>query len=370
MEQEYEEGGKRVNDEEDTPEEETPEDEEVIEASLPGIKAAFDFSNLLKVPANFSKILADTQRATMVGMDFTRIFKQINMSGAVQEAMRATQQVTSMVARWNEVQSGIGKTLATAMQSYQQVLRNVFKDIDFEKLEEEYLLEPFNTLTSEYGWPPSDHFPVSVPNQIATEALKIEAPDKRFTYVNEQILGLFRGEDLERIYLGWEKQPYLVGSERLEIIKAAYAAHQDGNYALSCPAILPQIEGLFLEQVEGVKEPGEHEGLGVSHKDYERHLARLKESEAIQMVIRMGQVLYNFVQQHGLFGKDSKYNPIAYEISRHKILHGRTTAYCKREDISLRHLLWLDCVITLINELNPAEVEELDEYEDPDDDDY
>lgn len=343
---------------ESIPKEEPQKNEDVVLANLPGIKAAFDFSNLLRAPSDLSKAIAAAQRSAFIGLDFSKIIKQLDFTTPMQQAIEATRKATSMASAWGQMQAGIGNTLATAMQSYQQVLRNAFKEIDFETLEEEYLLAPFNTLASEYGWPPSDHFSVRVPNLVSTEALKIEAPDKRFTYVNEQILGLFRGEDLERIYLGWEKQPYLVGSERLEIIKEAYAAHQDGNYALSCPAILPQIEGLFLEQVEGVKEPGEHEGLGVSHKDYERHLARLKESEAIQMVIRMGQVLYNFVQQHGLFGKDSKYNPIAYEISRHKILHGRTTAYCKREDISLRHLLWLDCVITLINELNPKEEED------------
>ena len=338
--------------------EETPEDGQVIAASIPAIKSTFDFSTLLKGPASISQAMARLQHTPAINVKFANIAKQMDLSSVFQQATIATKKITSLAASLSQAQVGIGSTLAKTMESYQQALRSTIKDIDFDVVEE-YLLEPFNTLASEYGWPPSDHFPTSVPNAIATEALKIEDPDKRFFYVNEQILGLFQGEDLDKVYEDWEKQSYLKDTERLGIIKAAFEAHKEGNYSLSSPAILPQIEGLFIERVEGIKEHGEHE-RPINDKDYEKHIDRLRETKNIVLAIRMGEILYHFVQEHGLFGsKNSKYNPIAYDISRHKILHGRSTAYCKREDISLRHLLWLDCVITLINQLNPKDEEDL-----------
>jgi ribosomal protein S25 len=310
------------------------------------------------VPDSLTKSLAAAQNAASIGAKYADILARYDVSGVISQATKASEQIrhiAAIAAKMNEVQGNYSKTLSRALTAYENVFKKVLKNINFESIQEQYLLVPFNILASEYGWPPSDHFPTNVPSEIATEALKLEDEQKRFEYVNEQIVGLFQGEELDLIFEGWESQAYLKGTERLMIMKAAFGAHRDGNYALSSPSILPQIEGLFLEQVEGITEPSEGEKYRINVQAYEKHIRRLSEAEVIRLVVKTGQVLYNFVQEHGLFGKDSQYNPIAYEISRHKILHGRTTAYCRRQDISLRHILWMDCVISLIHNLEPEE---------------
>jgi hypothetical protein len=131
------------------------------------------------------------------------------------------------------------------------------------------------------------------------------------------------------------------------------------------PAILAQTEGLFFQWIlKGDDEENSEKGKwndSVTGKHYRDLLEKLKEEngeDSITVMVYEG--LNAFVSDFGLYRtkdeKDAGYrDPLAYAISRNKILHGASIDYYKKPEISLRHLLWLDCVIQLIDTVLRAE---------------
>ena len=135
----------------------------------------------------------------------------------------------------------------------------------------------------------------------------------------------------------------------MEIIEDAFEAHKQGKYSLSCPAVLAQTEGLFSQWI--LKSEGTV-GKDVYWDQWKKAITEYGDNS---IIVTIYQALCEFVDKCGLYslgdeGKEGYDKVLAYSISRHKILHGSSTDYCKRKDISLRHLLWLDAVIELIDD--------------------
>lgn len=244
------------------------------------------------------------------------------------------------------VQSSLGEGfLAYTEQLTKQAM--ALARLDLQPIEEEVLTDPMSQLACEFGWPPLYHVPVGFTNHLLEEASSMESNLQKREFIDQEITDYFSGEQLQELLNGWRQKEYLQGTERLFIIEAALDSYENGNYSLASPALLPQIEGLYCEHIVG-------DIVVVSEKHYEEQVKRLKEEAGLDHLdVGLNEVLFEFVQMHGFFGfKDEKNpdkNPISQDISRHKILHGQSTAYCNRQEISLRHLLWLDCVMALID---------------------
>jgi hypothetical protein len=172
--------------------------------------------------------------------------------------------------------------------------------------------------------------------------------------VDEKFKAYYQGSELDRLLDGWRNADCLKGTDRLTIIEDAFQAYKEGKYSIASPAILAQTEGLFFEKLA---EAGDEDPVSGVH--YINLCQRLKEENGEGSIVAfISEALTAFVCGYGLYS--SKVKPeqgdralTAYDISRHKILHGSSTEYCHRQGISLRHLLWLDGVVQVIELLKP-----------------
>jgi len=315
---------------------------------------AFDFAFLAKHPRVVSEALARIDNSERIIPLLESLEKQKKAMAALHEIPR---QMASPFQIMNAIQPPISQVLdglsgcfsAYSNELQKMLERITFPSIDFAKINQDYLLDPLNVLAMEYGWPPLYHLSLGNPRYLFEEASTIENLEERQRFINEKITEFHR-DTLDSILRDWEAQPFLEGTERLIIIKDAFEAHKQGKYSLSSPAILAQTEGIFIDHIEG----GGKRSIGKGH--YRKQVRRLAKSRGKKSIVYgTAEILCIWVENHALFGTNGPENPIAFEISRHSILHGISTTYCKREDISLRHLLWLDCLVRLVNDLKSEE---------------
>lgn len=323
------------------------EDEEKNDESIEEVRRAYDFSFLAGYPRFISEALSQLDLSAKMQAFNKAAGEAAKMAASVQKAQLAAMKP---LEEWKTAQSavaGLMKGYAAYGDQIKKALEGLkIPKINFPAVDREYLLDPHNQLAIEYGWPPLYRLPLNEPRHLFEEASQIADDEERRRFVDEQITLFYRGE-LDSIFAGWEAQPFLQGTERLEIIRDGFTAHKDGKYSLSSPVILAQTEGLFIDYLE----TGRKKAIG--HGQYKKHIRRLAKRQGERSITYgLAEILLAFVEEVGLYGRNSPENPIAEDISRHSILHGRSTAYRKREDISLRHLLWMDDVITLINDLN------------------
>ena len=260
-----------------------------------------------------------------------------------------------MMQAMMQVSSGLSKTLgkfASQSEGLREDIAATFTAIR-EGISAFIELNPTKILSTEYGWPPMFNMDLDYYADLVLKAQEINNKDERQKYVDEKVTAYFRGNELDSLLVRWRKMPFLE-TDRLAIIEDAFQAHKEGKYSLSSPAILAQTEGLAFEWlVESEKENS------VSKMDYEKLSNRTKDEHGEGSVAAFtSEALYEFVIGYGLYSMGDDKNPLAYAISRHKILHGSYTEYYKHEDISLRHLLWLDGIINLIDYQTPTDEED------------
>lgn len=218
---------------------------------------------------------------------------------------------------------------------------------------------PPKEMASKYGWPPMFDMDFPYLGEVYRGVQEIEDEEEKREFLNAKFTAYYQGKELDRLIAGWREADCLKGNDRLIVIEEAFQAHKEGKYGISSPAILAQTEGLFFECLAESDEENP-----VSKDDYDNLCTRLKDSDGESSIVAfISEALAAFVSGYGLYGSkdeaDAGYrDPAAYEVSRHKILHGSSTEYCRREDISLRHLLWLDGVVQVIDYvLNTSESE-------------
>lgn len=177
------------------------------------------------------------------------------------------------------------------------------------------------------GWPPLLHvsFPFLAKLRKSCEGLSRTKAQK---IVDREISRYHNGDLLRREVLAkWKKRSCL--RNRIRILKTAIEAHIRGEYELSVPALLPQIEGVLAENFG-------HRGY-MRGKDYERYLKRALQQRGLA---NAEDVLLKFILNFVL-GEFRYGHPIIFDLNRHAILHGAYTDYAKRST-SLKVILVLD----------------------------
>ena len=177
-------------------------------------------------------------------------------------------------------------------------------------------------------WPPPGHLPVVLLDNISLSYEKgsITAQD-----VDEIFVHFYNKDKLEDMMKTWSKQRLI--QSRMKILKEAIAAHIEGRFELSIPALLPQVEGIIADI-------SEHAGRMnfASIKDYvESAFARNTRFDRISKVFFLSILLEQF--EWG--------NPIPF-FSRNAILHGADTNYATSSN-SLRLILLFDQLQTAID---------------------
>jgi len=176
----------------------------------------------------------------------------------------------------------------------------------------------------EHGWYLSGNFPASVVFKLSDW---FDAGD--LAAIEQNLCGLYRHRTAEI-----EKELTTRFPKRHRLLVAAFRAHHSGDYALSVPAFLIQVDG-------------------ISRELWRANFFRAGESnKSIDRMLRKGQVaslsptLRRQLFERGSIRASSTQEGARCRFNRHAILHGNDTEF-DREEYSLRCIALLDFMLSL-----------------------
>ncbi len=185
----------------------------------------------------------------------------------------------------------------------------------------------------------------SMNNEIKEKVVLLHQQNKT-RYVSQAILGYYHKNNFEKLkntVTTWENNPLF--SSRMHIFKAALEAHCNGNYTLSVPALLPQIEGILNEYVKVNNLTAK---LGKIEKVYNAVIGDLDEHPLSSWAIA-NTLLYQFQTNTFTFTNfevEFKKSSNNRKTTRHTVLHGIATNYDKPVN-SLKAFALLDALSSL-----------------------
>ncbi len=189
------------------------------------------------------------------------------------------------------------------------------------------------------GWPPLYHTPLPVAVRLMEACQELE-DDQIGAFVDKTIIEYHTPDLLERDILGdWRKRPCL--ESRLHILEAAVQAHMRGQYELSVPVVLCQMEGVIAGNFG-------HTGR-LYGKKYKSYVEQVFAGDSLG---NTHELMRKFILDH-ILGQFEHGLPVGFDLNRHAILHGADTAY-NRESTSLKAVLVLDLIV---NEMEFASIE-------------
>lgn len=184
-------------------------------------------------------------------------------------------------------------------------------------------------IIAEAGWPPP--LALDLADLSLIEMLHQELDRNQFVNALEGILlTRYNHEGVDQFAASWSKIAWL--QPRMHILKAGIKAHERGEYALSIPALLAQIEGIVA--------------TGYGHKGHlsqRRYIAYLDRLLTADWDVMGDMALTNRVMIECLLA-DFGHNQVIPSLSRHAILHGADVSY-PTEANSLKAILLLDRVV-------------------------
>lgn len=113
--------------------------------------------------------------------------------------------------------------------------QGIFKDLEgkMERLEQMLLA---------LGWPPPGHLPATLLDQITEE---FHAGNLASTDIEDLFVHFYDADLLRELTAEWKRNGHF--PHRIHILDAAVGAHVAGQFELSVPAMLPQLEGVIAE---------------------------------------------------------------------------------------------------------------------------
>lgn len=201
------------------------------------------------------------------------------------------------------------------------------------------IINQFPVTMLQAGWPP----PIDM-NFLSITYFVIQhyKEDNLETLVDEFMLEYYNNEAILAFLDKWKKNNFL--SNRLNVLEPAIQAHIKGDYVLSIPSIIPQIEGVIAERFahEGVLR-GKHLKVYVE-KLLDRHFIKSFDDSVSKFVLDI--LLVQF--EHG--------RVINSSLSRHAILHGADYMYGTQTN-SLKIILLFDYIQTALSKLSKNDFE-------------
>lgn len=243
---------------------------------------------------------------------------------AINDTVRVANEVSEQT-RLNLVGVTTGlHDVAHIRQAYEAALAFVEQQTTGEKLEEK-----FDVILCRCGWPPLLDFTLRdiQPIIAAYDSTGFNQFRKDF---ETALIECFGSDVLTDKITSWSNKG--LRAERLSILEKAVKAHCAGDYFLSIPVILAQMEGVIAE------------GMG--------HLGRMKGADMSKYIETLAhgyavKPFYSSVKDYvtsTLFVEFKWGNHLTSSLSRHAILHGADTDY-GTEVNSLKALLLFDFIV-------------------------
>ncbi|MDT8900349.1 hypothetical protein [Anaeroselena agilis] len=227
-------------------------------------------------------------------------FSQMSYSSSAYQYLSGqyVKQATEIFRAWTE--NGVFRITEMMNQFHRNI--NEFGNIN----------QQYSAIMVELGWPPYGGLYIPEMKKII-KAYNRFGPEAIREKVDQLFIERFDADEIEKLSGEWGKKKWL--AKRMPIIRQAVTAHNAGNYYLSVPAILPQIEGII---VDGYCHNGRMPGKML--KEYYKKL--LDESYRYSFDQKIQEFLFHIILvdfEHGITPKSF--------LSRHAILHGGDTDY-------------------------------------------
>ena len=182
----------------------------------------------------------------------------------------------------------------------------------------------------------------SMPKSLLKRVVELHKSDKE-KFTSQVIIGYYHRktfQNLKDMVLSW--QSHSLFTSRMHIFHDALEAHVKGQYTLSVPALMPQIEGILSELVNEYKLDAK---LGRIKQVYKAAIGDLDEIPWDTWAIANGllYLLENNIYINTEFDKEITKPLNQRKISRHTVLHGINPSYNKAT-VSLNTFLILDAV--------------------------
>ena len=293
---------------------------------------------------NFSIQIPDIYSSLRINM--AEWAKAIQISTGVFDTIKS-------VSTWDDVYSYeiyslteslsfIGKRIAADFAAMNLSAFNLSSLGIFDKLAE--LLEYHKDSTNAFkdaGWAIAPSM-----NRDLREKVVLFHQQEKTRYISQVILGYYHKNNFIRLksaVASWETNPLF--SSRMHIFNAALEAHCEGNYTLSVPALLPQVEGILNEYVKMNKLEAK---LGKVEKVYSAVIGDLDEypltswAIANTLLFQLQTSTFTFTDFEVEFKKSANNR----KTTRHSVLHGIATNYNKPIH-SLKAFVLLDALSCL-----------------------
>jgi len=206
----------------------------------------------------------------------------------------------------------------------------------------EGIMEEFK-INKKTGWWSVVHILDELPASEVNRALRSEATDGAYT---ELLIRELRSNDFKKLKETWERwgKYDFISTKRREILKDIIDAHIQEKYTLTIPAILPQIDFFFREE------------LAVKHKEIEdKNPPELPEGE-IRYRYLVDAYPVQFFFREILFAhrdyrkkQEEERKKLSEASNRNRILHGEDEDYAT-EKLSAKAILFLDKIFDLLAE--------------------
>ena len=168
----------------------------------------------------------------------------------------------------------------------------------------------------------------------------------KIRYASNAIIGYYRRNEfinLSDAVNKWATNPLF--ATKMHIFLPALRAHKQGDYVLSVPTLLPQVEGILNEYVIKKKLPAKAGKIG---KVYEAVLQNVSADRLATWAI-VQTLLYMFQNNIYVFTKfedELQKATSSRKLSRHTVLHGVSPNY-NRPGYSLKIFMLLDALSIL-----------------------
>lgn len=253
------------------------------------------------------------------------LLKHMTLPEEVTSALKYHQQ------RWNELMEPMIQQQRTLHQQlsnawdislrpvFESLSRNIAPFIEMSKPSQEMLdriheirdiADAFKLIMLELGWTPA--FDIDVYDmRYWVEAYQTEGADVVKDRLDAFFVEFYTKDLLYEKLAFWSKKPNL--NERIPILTAVIRAHVDGEYLLSIPALLPQVEGLIAKA-------NRHQGK-MNEKHLKSYYSRITADSKWD-----SELVHSFITNI-LLVRFEHDNPIGSPLSRHAILHGADVNY-------------------------------------------
>jgi len=231
------------------------------------------------------------------------------------------------------------QTLLDSVSPVASLLHTVFDSPGFKLLEKQLELDEETVKAfQKAGWAIAPSMPVSLLKRV----VELHKGSKE-RFASQVIIGYYHRKayaNLKDMVSAWQTHPLF--TSRMHIFLDALEAHINGQYTLSIPALMPQIEGILSELVNEHKLDA---SLGKIKQVYKAAIGDLGDVPWDTWAIANGllYMLENNLYINSPFDKEIVKPPTQRKISRHTVLHGINTCYDKAS-VSLNTFLILDAI--------------------------